>query len=116
MGTAQEPDFPPGHPARFDYNPESPEAREYMRKHFFPKGERDYPVDNLKACDTPGNDCSLQWHAGVDPLRPELEAFSGRTPAQAKAAADMVQALSAQAKDSPALEPVVAPGPPTPSA
>jgi hypothetical protein len=33
MPTPQEPDFPPGHPARFDYDPDSPEAQEWARKH-----------------------------------------------------------------------------------
>lgn len=101
-----EEDFPVGHPARFDYNPKSPEAKEWARRNQNPRGERDFPVDHPKAADTPGNLNHVAWAAGVDPLNPHMEAFTGRTPAQAAAAAAAARALAESAKESPALEPM----------
>lgn len=80
MTPVTERDFPVGHPKAFDYNPKSPEAIEWARKNIHPKGERAFPVDHVKAPDTPGNDCSMEWRIGVDPLHPELEEFTGATP------------------------------------
>lgn len=114
MATPQEPDFPPGHPARFDYNPASPEAKEWARIHVHPKGERDWPVDHPKAVDTQGNKNAQVIEPGVDPDHPELEAFTGRTPEQAAAVKAFNAELAKVAKESPALEPVIAPPPPAP--
>lgn len=78
MPTPQEPDHPPGHPKRFDYDPASPEAIEWKRKNFHPLGERDFPVDHPKAIDTPGNTNHIPALPGVDPNHPEREPFTGR--------------------------------------
>jgi hypothetical protein len=112
MPTPQEPDFPAGHPARFDYDPSSPEAKEWARLHVFLKGERDYPPGHPKAVDTEGNRNAEQIVAGVDPDRPDYEAFTGRTPAQAKAAREVYQAGVNVAKESPVLMPTIALDPP----
>lgn len=109
MPTPQEPDFPAGHPARGDYNPASAEAQEWARRNIHPEGERDFPVDHPKAVDTPGNTNHYTWAPGLDPAKPHLEAHTGRTPEQAKAAADVYKRLGAKAKPTPALEPVMAP-------
>src|SRR5467141_1758713 len=77
--------FPKGHPKAFDYVPNSPEAIEWARKNIHPKGERDFPVDHPKAVDTPGNTNHLPIRAGVDPLHPELEEFTGASAEVAKA-------------------------------
>jgi hypothetical protein len=114
MATPQEPDFPPGHPARCDYDPSSPEAREWMRTHSSPKGERDYPVDHPKACDTPGHQHNLEYLAGVDPLHPELEPFTGRTAKQVAAIAELNAELAKQAKETAPATPGIAPAPPVP--
>lgn len=112
--TPQEQDFPPGHPARFDYNPDSPEAKEWARKNVHPKGERDFPVDHPKAVDTPGNTNHVPVLAGVDPNHPELEAFTGRTPEVAERVREIQRRMSAAAKESPSLDPGIAPPPPAP--
>lgn len=114
MPTPQEPDFPKGHPGRFDYDPESPEAIEWRRKNVHPKGERDWPVDHPKAVDTPGNRNHVPILPGVDPDRPHLEAFTGRTPEVAAAMRRINLAAAQGAKESPAIEPVIAPAPPPP--
>lgn len=75
--TPQEPDFPPGHPARCDYDPSSPAAKEWARQNSHPLGERDFPVDHPKALDTPGNKNAVVWSLGVDPDRPGLVPFRG---------------------------------------
>jgi hypothetical protein len=75
--TPEEPDFPPGHPKRADYDPNSPEAKEWKRLHVHVKGERDFPVGHPKADDTTGNLNKVHWEPGVDPFHPELEPFSG---------------------------------------
>jgi len=108
MATAQEPDFPPGHPARFDYDPASPEAQEWARLHIFPKGERDFPPDHPKAVDSEGSTNHVPILPGIDPQHPELEAFTGRTPEQAKAVRDVYRRMSEQAQESPVLMPVMA--------
>lgn len=107
-----EEDFEQGHPKRFDYDPNSPEAIEWARKHVFPKGERDFPPDHPKAMDTPGNTNATEWRAGVDPAHPENEPFTGRTPEQAAAVHRFEAELSRKAKESPVAEPTVAPPPP----
>lgn len=114
MATPQEPDFPPGHPARCDYNPDSPEAKEWMRKNVHLKGERDFPVDHPKAVDSPGNTNHLAVLPGVDPNHPELEAFTGRTPAVAERMRQLNAQLAASAKESPITTPGIAPTPPPP--
>lgn len=106
-----EQDFPEGHPARFDYDPASAVAKEWARLHVFPKGERDYPPDHPGAVDTPGNKNAVQWRAGIDPARPEHEEFTGRSPEQAAAVRAANAAAARTAKESPALEPIVAPTP-----
>ena len=112
MATPQEPDFPPGHPARFDYDPASPEAKAWARLHFAPKGERDYPVGHGKAVDTPGNQNAVPVLPGIDPAHPELQAFTGRTPAQVAALDQLNRELAAVVPESPVREPVIAPAPP----
>jgi len=101
MAAVVEQDFEQGHPKRFDYDPASPAAREWARVHISVKGERDFPVDHPKAVDTKGNHNTVVVLPGVDPFHPELEAFTGRTPEQAKAAAEMLAELARQAKETP---------------
>lgn len=113
MATPQEPDFPPGHPARFDYDPTSPEAQAWARTNIFPKGERDWPIGHPKAIDTDGNLNALPQRPGIDPLRPHHEEFSGRTPEQARAARDVYARMAAAAKESPVLMPTIGLNPPS---
>ncbi|SRR6266481_2468878 len=112
MAARTEDDYPPGHPARFDYNPDSPEAQEWMRVNYHPRGQRDFPVDHPKAYDTPGNANHVVWEPGVDPNHPELQAFTGRTPEQVAAHSRAMAALSATANESPVVKPMQAPQPP----
>jgi len=109
MPAPQEPDFPPGHPARCDYSPESAEAQAWAQKHVHPLGERDFPVGHPKAVDTEGSSNSVHWQPGVDPKHPEREAHSGRTPEQAEAHRALYLERAKQSKPSEALQPVVAP-------
>lgn len=102
----QEEDFPKGHPARSDYDPNSPEALEWVRHNVSPLGDRDFPVDHPKANDTPGNTNVLTWPAGVDPHNPHREPFTGRTPEQAAGVAAMSAIASAVAKESPVVKPL----------
>lgn len=112
MATPQEPDFPPGHPARYDYDPSSPEAKEWARVNIHPKGERDWPVGHPKAIDTPGNTNAVPLRAGIDPNRPDHEEFTGRSPEQAAAAREVYREMAAQANESPAPVPTIAMNPP----
>lgn len=112
MTTPQEPDFPPGHPARGDYDPNSPVAKEWMRVHSSPLGERDFPVDSPFAVDTKGNLNREVVVNGINPAQPQLEQFTGRTPAVAAAVKAQQAALSAAAKPTPVRPPVIAPPPP----
>jgi len=112
MATPEEPDFPPGHPKRFDYNPRSPEAREWARLHIHPAGERDFPVGHPKAVDTKGNTNAVPVLPGVDPAHPELEAFTGHTPEQVAAEAELWAERVAYSKASEEREPIIAPPPP----
>jgi hypothetical protein len=112
MATPQEPDFPLGHPKRFDYDPESPEAIEWARIHIHPAGERDFPVGHPKALDTDGNRNAVPALPGVDPNHPELEPFTGRTPRQVAADRALWAERAARAKPSPEREPIIAPPPP----
>jgi hypothetical protein len=114
MTPVREDDFPPGHPARFDYKPESPEAQEWARLNIHPKGERDFPVDHPKAIDTPGNKNAQEWRPGVDPDRPELEPHSGRTPEQVEAMRKLYEERKQGVKETVLPDPVEAPAPPTP--
>jgi len=107
MTTKQvEQDFPPGHPGRNDWDPESAEAKEWARKNVAPLGERDFPVDHAKALDTPGNLNHLPITAGVDPLNPHREPFTGRTQAQATALRALSEKASTAAKESPVVQPI----------
>jgi hypothetical protein len=72
MAPQQERDWPVGHPKTADYDPNSPEAKEYARLNFHPLGERDWPVDHINASDTPGNQNTLVWEPGIDP-RPKAK-------------------------------------------
>jgi hypothetical protein len=81
----QERDFPKGHPKAADYVPGSPDALEWTRKNIHPKGERDFPVDSVKAADSKDTDTELIWRPGVDPTQPDLEEFTGATPEVAAA-------------------------------
>ena len=114
MATPQEPDFPPGHPKRCDYDPTSAEAKAWARQHYAPKGERDYPVGHIKAVDTPGNSNSVPVLPGIDPQHPELQAFTGRTPAQVAALDKLNLELAAEVPETPPREPIEAPPPPPP--
>lgn len=100
---ATEEDFPKGHPARFDYDPASPEAKEWARKNIHLKGERDFPVDHPKAVDTKGNTNHIPVRIGVDPLHPEREAFTGASPEQAAARKKMQAELAARQAETPML-------------
>lgn len=104
--TQPEQDFPKGHPARFDYDPSSPEAIEWARRNVSPLGERDFPVDHQKAADTPGNTNALEWETGVDPHNPHREPHTGRTPEQAAGVAAMSAIASKAAAESPVLQPM----------
>ena len=115
MHRPQEQDFPPGHPARFDYDPNSPEAAEWRKYNLNPKGERDFPRGHVKASDTPGNDCQVEWRAGVDPAHPEREEHTGRTPEQVEALRRYHEAAAKVTPESPVLEPTMAPQPPKPT-
>lgn len=106
MGVQPESDFPAGHPARFDYDPASPEAIEWARVNVSPLGQRDFPVDHPKAADTPGNTNALVWEAGVDPHNPHRAPHTGRTPEQAAGVAAMTAIASNRAKESPVLQPL----------
>jgi len=106
MTSIVEDDFPQGHPKRCDYDPSSPAAKEWARVNIHPKGERDYPVDHPKAVDTKGNQNAVAVVPGVDPNHPELEAFTGRTPAQAAAAAAVLQQAAKAAKETPVRKPI----------
>jgi hypothetical protein len=112
MAKPNESDFPPGHPGRCDYDPASSDAQEWARVNVHPLGERDFPVDHPKAVDTPGNESEMSWAPGIDPRKPHLEAFTGRTPAQAKAARDAYLARLPQSKPTPAATPTIAAPPP----
>jgi hypothetical protein len=112
MATPEEPDFPKGHPKRFDYDPKSPEAREWARLHIHPAGERDWPVGHPKAVDTKGNTNTVPVLPGVDPSHPELEAFTGRSPEQVAAERELWAQRVADSKPTPTLEPTMAPPPP----
>lgn len=101
-----EEDFPKGHPGRFDYDPESPEAIEWARHNVAPLGERDFPVDHIKAADTPGNLNHLPVTAGVDPLNAHLEPHTGRTPDQVAGIRKLTEMASKQATESPVLQPI----------
>ena len=99
-------DFPPGHPARADYDPKSKEAAEYARQFVHPLGERDFPVDHPGALDTPGNMNKVTWRAGVDPRNPHREPFTGRTPEQVAGVKALSAAASKRAKESAAPPPI----------
>ena len=98
-----EEDFPKGHPARFDYDPASPEAREWARKNINLKGERDFPVDHPKAVDTKGNTNHIPIRPGIDPLHPEREAFTGASPEVAAARRAVAAELAKQQAETPML-------------
>jgi hypothetical protein len=116
MAPRPEFDFPAGHPARFDYDPASPDAIEWARVNVHPRGERDFPVDHPKAVDTPGNTNARQIFSGVDPEHPDREAFTGRSPAQARAVAAFNAELARKAVETQQPDPIDAPPPPPPPA
>lgn len=99
-------DFPPGHPARFDYAADSPEAQRWRDKHDLSRGEPDFPFGHPKRIDTPGNTNHIPVVPGVDPNNPHMEAFTGRNPEQAAAAAKYAREASERATESVALEPI----------
>jgi len=112
MATPEEPDFPPGHPKRFDYDPRSEAAKEWARLHIHPAGERDFPVGHPKAVDTRGNTNAVPVLPGVDPAHPELEPFTGRTPEQVAAERELWDERIAASKATVDPEPGIAPPPP----
>ena len=103
---APERDFPIGHPAAIDTVIGSPEHRAWLRAHDLSGGEPDFPLGHPGRIDTPGNLNHVEWRAGVDPLNPQMEAFSGRTPDQARAVADYNAQAARGAKETRALPPV----------
>lgn len=105
-GAKADESFPKGHPGRADYDPESPEAKEWARLNVHPLGERDFPVGHPAAADTPGNLNHLTWTPGVDPINPHREAHTGRTPAQVEGLRKLSEQASRQAQDSPVTYPV----------
>jgi hypothetical protein len=107
-----EPDFPPGHPARFDYDPESQAAKDWARVNIHPKGERDWPPGHVKAVDTEGNQNDVPVLAGIDPAHPEREAFTGRSPEQAAALRKLYEQNASTAKETVPPLPVIALNPP----
>jgi hypothetical protein len=106
MSPQFEEDFPKGHPGRADYDPHSADAIEWARRNVAPLGERDFPVDHIKAADTPGNTNHLTWLPGVDPHNPHREPFTGRTPEQAAGVAALSAIASKAAKESPVTQPL----------
>lgn len=114
MAPRVEEDYPAGHPGRFDYNPDSPEAKEWLRRNSNPMGERDFPVDHPKAVDTPGNQNHVPNVPGVDPNNPKLEAFTGRDPDTAARMREINAERAKSAKESKLPPPVEAPPPPPP--
>ena len=80
----REEDFPAGHPARFDHDPNSPEAIEWRRVNVNDKGEPAYPANHPLSLHPELNEIS--WQPGVDPFHPEREAFTGREPKEQAAA------------------------------
>lgn len=112
MATPEEPDFPPGHPKRFDYNARSAEAREWARLNIHPAGERDFPVGHPKALDTKDQSARMTFEAGINPAHPELEPFSGRTPEQVAAYAELWEERKALSMPTQDREPGMAPAPP----
>jgi hypothetical protein len=77
-GAPQEEALPKGHPSRFDYDPESTEAKAWdaaqrakMHNLGTPPG---YTFDPEKPHG------GLIWELGVDPFRPDHEPFTGRPP------------------------------------
>lgn len=109
MSPQVERDYPLGHPKAVDTVIGSPEHMEWLRRNDTSLGERDFPVDHAKAADTPGNLNHVSWQPGVDPFNPHMQAFTGRNPEKAAAAAAFDKDASARAKESPALAPVDAP-------
>lgn len=99
-------DFPKGHPARCDYDPASTEAIEWKRVNVHPLGERDFPVDHVKAADTKGNENGMIWRIGVDPRNPHLQEFTGRTPAQVEGLAEHSRIVSTPPEKPLALPPI----------
>jgi hypothetical protein len=99
-------DLPIGHPAAVDTVIGSPEHLEWMRQHEFLENKRDFPPGHPKAADTPGNLNHMPVRAGIDPLNPHLEAFTGRNAAQAAAVRAHNAAVAAGAHESPALPPI----------
>lgn len=100
---SHEEDFPKGHPARFDFDPASPEAKEWARLNIHPKGERDFPVGHPKAVDTKGNTNHIAIRPGVDPAKPHLEAFTGATPEVAAARREAYRASQPPPAETPML-------------
>jgi len=101
-----EQDFPPGHPGRGDYNPNSPEAGEWARSHVAPLGQRDFPVGHPAAVDTPGHKNFVVWQPGVDPFNPQREPFTGRSEEQAAAVKELSRRASLAAVESPIAIPL----------
>lgn len=96
-------DFPKGHPKAADYVPGSADAIEWARVNIHPLGQRDFPVDHPKAVDTPGNTNAVAIRAGIDPLHPELEEFTGASAEVAKARRDAYTAQLPKAAETPML-------------
>jgi len=83
MATREERDFPAGHPKAADYNPDSPEAKEWRRVNVWAGGERAYDANHPRTLHPEHNE--IEWVPGVDPFNPQLQEFTGATPKQVAA-------------------------------
>lgn len=99
-------DFPIGHPLAIDTVIGSPEHKAWLGQFDTSLGESDFPLGHPARVDTPGNLNHLEWRAGVDPMNAQMEAFTGRTPDQARAIANYNATASKQAKETAAVPPV----------
>ena len=99
-------DFPLGHPAAVDTVIGSREHKAWLTAQQWLENKRDFPPGHVKAADTPGNVNHIPVVAGVDPLNPHLEPFSGLMPDRAAAVREWNQRQAELAKESAALPPI----------
>ena|SRR5579864_5431385 len=74
-GAPDEPALPPGHPARIDYNPDSPEAKSWAAHQRSLESSSGQPPGYNPDLTRPHG--GMVWELGVDPQHPELEPFTG---------------------------------------
>jgi hypothetical protein len=99
-------DFPVGHPAAVDTVIGSKDHQSWLRSQQWLENQRDFPPGHAKAADTSGNTNHVEWPAGVDPLNPHQEPFTGLMPERAAAVRDWNLKQAELAKESTALKPV----------